>query len=239
MSFYDLDGESKLLRVEQLVAKDKDGTKQGEKVSMHSPGPVASGELLARSLDYPTKFTDLGGLNDSLFQDGFARGASAQRLPNGWDAHAGEVHGLFEMRAKARREGTDGRNPDLDNLYIGTFHITVAELRTCKLDGDDTARVRVYDAGKAADELHAEIIVDAAGLKKPQRKELRVRLMTLAQQRGLFVSPHLPPEDRYRAEGTLCELHWPALETAARLCGDATATSKNGDQIAVRSELNS
>ena len=41
MSFYDLDDKSKLLRVEQLVAKDKDGAKQVEKVSEHSPGPVA------------------------------------------------------------------------------------------------------------------------------------------------------------------------------------------------------
>lgn len=207
MSFYDLDGASKLPRVEQLVVKDKDGAKQTEKLSEHSPGPVADHELLARSLDYPTKFTDLGGLNDSLFQDAFAHGASAQRLLHGWDAHASDVHGRFEARAKARREGTDGRDPDPDNLYIGAFHMTATELRACKLDGDEAPRVRVYDAGDASDQLHAEIIVDATGLKKPQRKELRVRLMTLAQQRGLFVSPHLPAKDLGRAEGTQCELH--------------------------------
>lgn len=207
MSFYDLDGESKLPRVEQLVAKDKDGVMQTEKASEHSPGPVADHELLARSLDYPTKFTDLGGLNDSLFQDAFSHGASAQRLLNGWEAHASDVHGRFEVRAKARREGTDGRYPDPENLYIGAFHMTAAELRACKLDDDTAPRVRVYDAGDASDQLHAEIIVDATGLKKPQRKELRVRLMTLAQQRGLFVSPHLPAEDVGRAEGTQCELH--------------------------------
>lgn len=209
MSFYDLDGESKLSRVEQLVAKDEDGAKQMEKLSEHSPGPVADHELLARSLDYPTKFTNLGGLNDALFQDAFSRGASAQRLVQGWDAHATDVHGRFEMRAKARREGTDGRDPDPDNLYIGTFQMTAAELRACKLDDDTTPRVRVYDAGNASDQLHAEVIVDATGLKKPQRKELRVRLMTLAQKRGLFVSPHLPAEDLARAEGTQCKLHLP------------------------------
>lgn len=209
MSFYDLDGGSKLPRVEQLVAKDKEGAKQTEKVSEHSLGPVADHELLARSLDYPTKFTDLGGLNDSLFQDAFSHGASAQRLLNGWDAHASNVHGRFEARAKARREGTDGRDPDPENLYIGAFHMTAAELRACKLDNDTVPRVRVYDAGDALDQLHAEVIVDAAGLKKPQRKELRVRLMTLAQQRGLFVSPHLPAEDISRAEGTQCALHLP------------------------------
>lgn len=209
MSFYDLDGESKLLRVERLVAKDKDGAKQMEKVSEYSPGPVADHELLARSLDYPTKFTDQGGLNDSLFQDAFSHGASAQRLIHGWDAHASNVHGGFEVRAKARREGTDGRNPDPDNLYIGAFHMTAAELRACKLDDDQVPRVRVYDAGDASDQLHAEIIVDATSLKKPQRKELRVRLMTLAQQRGLFISPHLPAGDIDRAKGTQCELHFP------------------------------
>ncbi len=207
MSFYDLDPESKLSRVEQLVAKDKDGAKQTEKLSEHSPGPVADHELLARSLDYPTKFTDLGGLNDSLFQDAFAHGASAQRLVRGWATHASDVHGRFEARAKARREGTDDRDPDPENLYIGAFHMTAAELRACKLDGDEAPRVRVYDAGDASDQLHAEVIVDATGLKKPQRKELRVRLMTLAQQRGLFVSPYLPAADLGRAEGTQCKLH--------------------------------
>lgn len=209
MSFYDLDSESKLPRVDQLVAKDKDGAKQTEQVSEHSLGPVADHELLARSLEYPNKFTDLGGLNDSFFQDAFSHGASAQRLLDGWDAHASDVHGRFEARAKARREGTDGRNPDPENRYIGAFHMTAAELRACKLDDDTTSRVRVYDAGDASDRLHAEIIVDATGLKRPQRKELRVRLMTLAQQRGLFVSPHLPAEDLGRAEGTQCELHFP------------------------------
>lgn len=207
MSFYDLDGE--LPRVEQLVAKDKDGAKQMEQVSEHSPGPVGDHELLARSLEYPNKFDSNGGLNDSLFQDAFSHGASAQRLLHGWDAHESDVHARFEWRAKARREGSDGRPPAPENLYIGAFHMTVAELRACKLDGDETTRVRVYDAGEATDQLHAEIIVDATGLKKAQRKELRVRLMTLAQQRGLFVSPHLPAEERGRAEGTQCELHLP------------------------------
>ncbi len=209
MSFYDLDGESKLRRVEQFIAKDTDGSKQTEKVSEHSPGPVADDELLARSLDYPNKFTALGGLNEELFQDAFSHGASAQRLLNGWDADAVNVHGRFEARAKARREGTDGRDPDPDNLYIGAFHMTAGELRACKLDGDTAPRVRVYDAGDASDTLHAEVIVDGTGLNKPQRKELRVRLMTLAQQRGLFVSPHLPAQDLRRAEGTQCTLHLP------------------------------
>lgn len=209
MSFYDIDRGSKLSRVEQLVAKDKDGMKQTGKVSDHSPGPVADHELLARSLDYPNKFTDLGGLNDSLFQDAFSHGASAQRLIHGWDIHCTEVHNRFEMRAKARREGIDGRAPDPENLYVGAFHMTAAELRACKLDNDDTPRVRVYDAGNASDQLHAEIIVDATDLKKPQRKELRVRLMILAQQRGLFVSPHLPAEEVGRANGTQCTLHLP------------------------------
>lgn len=211
MSFFDLDGESKLSRVKQLVAKDQNGVLQMEKVSEHSPGPVTNDELLARSLDYPSKFTALGGLNEELFQDAFSHGASAQRLPRGWGAHAVDVHSRFEARAKARREGTDGRAPNPDNLYIGAFHIVAGDLRACKLDSETASRVRVYDAGDAADTLHAEVIVDETGLNKPQKKELRVRLMTLAMQRGLFVSPHLPEEAQSRAQETLCELHLPTV----------------------------
>jgi hypothetical protein len=209
MSFYDLDVDSKLKRVEQLVAKDKDGAKQTEKVSEHSNGPVADHELLVRSLDYPNKYSAQGGLNETLFQDAFTNGASAQRLIGGWDAHASDVHNRFEVRAKVRREGTDGRNPNPDNLYIGAFQMTAAELRACKLDGDTVSRVRVYDAGHVSDELHAEIFVDATDLTRVQSKELRLRLMNLAQQRGLFVSPHLAEEDHGRAHETQCELHWP------------------------------
>jgi len=207
MSFYDLDNESKLTRAQQLVAKDKDGAKQLEKVSEQSPGPVSDNELLARSLDYPNKFTATGGLDETLFQDAFTHGASAQRLIRGWEAHATEAHNRFEERAKARREGTDGREPNLINQYVGAFRMTAGELRACKLDRDTGPRVRVYDAGEASDELHAEIIVDDTGLNRPEKKELRVRLMIIAQQQGLFVSPYLGAGDLSRAEGTQCTLH--------------------------------
>ena len=106
MSFYDLDEESKLTRAQQLVAKDKDGAKQLEKVSEQSPGPVADNELLARSLDYPDKFTAAGGVDETLFQDAFTHGASAQRLIRGSEAQSADAHNRFEERAKARREGS-------------------------------------------------------------------------------------------------------------------------------------
>lgn len=207
MSFYELDKESTLTRAQQLVAKDEDGAKQRETVSDHSPGPVADGELLARSLDYPNKFTATGGVNETLFQDAFAHGASCQRLIRGWEAHATEVHNRFESRAKARREGTDGRAANANNQYVGAFCMTAGELRDCKLARDTGPRVRVYDAGNESDELHAEIIVDDTGLTRPEKKELRVRLMTIAQQQGLFVSPYLPAGDFERAEGTQCKLN--------------------------------
>lgn len=209
MSFYDIDKESAVARAQQLVAKDKDGTKQQQRVSHHSPGPVADEELLARSLDYPNKFTDTGGLNETLFQDAFTHGASAQRLIHGWDAHAPDVHNRFEGRARARREGTDGRPPNADNQYVGAFCMTAGELRACKLDRDKGARVRVYDAGDEEDQLHAEIIVDDTDLNRPEKKELRLRLMVVAQRKGLFVSPHLPADNFNRAEGTQCALNLP------------------------------
>lgn len=216
MSFYDFDKESKLKRVEQLVAKDKDGSKQCEKLSDHSPGPVLDEELLARSLEYPNKFDGSGGLNDSLFSDAFTHGASVQRLRPNWDSRSADVHTGFEHRAKVRREGTDGRTPAPDNLYIGAFQVTAAELRACRLENDIGPRVRVYDAGEANDELHAEIMVDTTGLAKDKRKELRLRLMNLAERRGLFVSPHLSQEERARAEGIQCELHLPPTPLDSR-----------------------
>lgn len=211
MSFYDLDEKSTLPRAEQLVNKDKDGNKQQERVSQYAPGPVDDKELLARSLEYPNKFVIAqDGLNDSLFQDAFSHGASAQRLPDGWEKHDADVHTRFETRAKARREGEDGKPANPEFSYIGTFHMTAGELRSFRLDGDDTARVRVYDAGNdPSDSLHAEVIADATGLQKQQRKVLRVRLMNLANQRGLYVSPFLDAEGQKRAESSQCHLNAP------------------------------
>jgi len=213
MSFYDLDASSTKSRAEQLVDKDKDGSKQRERVSTHAPSNVEDAELLARSLEYPSKFDAEGGLNDSLFQDAFTHGASAQRLPEGWEKDGADVHIRFEARAKARREGSGGKLASPNFTYVGTLHMTAGELRNCRLPGDedDTARVRVYDAGHdASDSLHADIIADASGLKRLQRHELRVRLMQLAEQRGLYVSPFLDSEGQAIAESSQCVLVQPS-----------------------------
>lgn len=205
MSFYDLDTSSTKTRAEQLVEKDADGGKQLEKVSKHSPGPVKDEELLARSLDYPSKFHAQGGLNDALFQDAYNHGASAQRLTQGWESHEFDVHLRFEARAETRRNGSSEKPPSPNFTYMGSLHMTAAELRSFRLDGDDKARVRVYDAGNdESDSLHADVIADTSGLKKQQKHELRVRLMKLAEQRGLHVSPYLDLEGQRRVETSQC-----------------------------------
>ena len=230
MSFYDLDASSKKSRAEQLVAKDKDGVKQRKKLSKHSPGPVEDGELLARSLEYPSKFHAQGGLNDALFQDAATHGASAQRLTKGWDSHEADVHSRFEARARARRGGSDGRPASLDFTYVGALHMTAGELRSFRLTAEDRARVRVYDAGDdESDPLHAEIIADASGWQKQQRHELRVRLMALAEQRGLHVSPYLDPEGLSRAESSQCLLVRPLV---ADKSAEAIATLPACDSVA-------
>ena len=221
MSFYDLDASSKKSRAEQLVEKDKNGAMQRAKVSKHSPGPVEDGELLARSLEYPSKFDAQGGLNDALFEDAFSHGASAQRLTKGWEIHEADVHSRFETRAKARRSGSGGKPASPDFTYVGALHLTAGELRSLRLDGDDSARVRVYDAGDdEPDPLHAEIIADASGLQKQQRHKLRVRLMALAEQRGLHVSPYLDPEGQRRAENSQCLLVQPSAKLLMKFLGE-------------------
>lgn len=222
MSFYDQDASSKKTRAEQLVEKDADGTKQLEKVSKHSPGPVQDEELLARSLEYPSKFHAQSGLNDAFFQDAFSHGASAQRLTNGWESHESDVHFRFEARAKARRDGSGGKPASPDFTYVGSLHMTAGELRSFRCNGDDKARIRVYDAGcDESDPLHAEIIADASGLQKQQRHELRVRLMAQAEQRGLHASPYLDLEGQRRAESSKCLLVPPSATFSMKSQEDA------------------
>jgi hypothetical protein len=210
MSFYEIDRTSNLSRVDQLLAKDPEGSKQFQKVSAFSPGPVADDELLVRSLEYPNKFDGSGGLSDALFEDAFKHGASAQRLVNGWDVHVADVHRGFEERAASKRAGDEKRRAVPDNLYIGSFHMTAYELRAIQMEVDIQPRVRVYDAGQLeTDSLHAEIVADGRGLARPLKHELRVRLMVLAQQRGLYVSPFLSEEGLGRALGCRCTLNYP------------------------------
>jgi hypothetical protein len=231
MGFYDLDASSGKTRAEQLVDKDKDGSMQQEKVSAHAPSPVGDPELLARSLEYPSKF-HASGLNDAFFADAFTHGASVQRLLNGWDTCEVDVHTRFEARARARRSGSDGKPPSSDFTYVGSFHVTAEELRSCRFDGDaeNTPRVRVYDAGHhATDSLHADVVADAdcPGSKreqKEQRHKLRVRLMKLAEERGLFVSPFLTDDEKSKAEMTQMQLNQ-SSEAVKAACGHQIAQS--------------
>lgn len=210
MSFFDIDETSRLDRVAQLVAKDPSGVMQSTQVSPHASGPVGAQELLARSLEYPNKFDASGGLNDSFFADAFKFGASAQRLLNGWDVHATDVHQRFEARAATRRRGDAIRKAAPDNLYVGSFHMTAAELRTFQIESETRQRVRVYDAALVeTDPLHAEILADGSDLKKHLKHEMRVRLMALAELRGLYVSPFLSEAGLSRARNIGCNLNYP------------------------------
>ncbi|MDP2392922.1 MAG: hypothetical protein Q8M21_06680 [Methylococcaceae bacterium] len=209
MSFYDIDENSKICRASQLLAKDLDGAKQFEKVSTYAPGPVGEDEMLARSLEYPDKFNPSGGLNDSFFGDAFTHGASVQRLIEGWDVMASGVHNAFEERAASKRQGSERRTPKLDNIYIGSFHMTAGELRAVQLEMEGRRRVRVYDAGMdESDPNHAEILANGEGLEKVLKHKFRVMLMVLAQKRGLYISPFLSEEGHGRARESGCNLNY-------------------------------
>lgn len=188
-------------RVEHVIAIDPEGECQKHRVSECSPGPVADDEVIARSIDFPLRQDPITGINDSLFQDAFTMGASTQRVLGEWSEVGRAVHDRYEARASRRRTGEDGRLANNEWRYIGAVHVTARELRELQLEDAPRkmGRVRVYDAGHTAnDSLHADVMVDASDLTgelKAQRKLLRVKLMTVACRRGLFLSPHLPAND--------------------------------------------
>ena len=83
--------------------------------------------------------------------------------------------------------------------------MTAGELRNIKLDNHERAPVRVYDAGiEESDPLHAEIVADGSSMQKIQRHMLRVRLMKLAEKRGLHISPYLDEKGLHIAQGCNC-----------------------------------
>jgi hypothetical protein len=190
-------------RVQHFITNDSDGSCQSCKISAHSPGAVTNGELLARSIDFPLrKEPSTGGLNETLFQDAFHCGASAQRIPGDWVQDGQAIHDRYERRANNRRLGADGRDASPEWLYIGAVHVTANELRELQLETFRKCRVRVYDAAHTLDDpLHADVMVDASDIAseskshKQQRKLLRVMLMNAAYKRGLFVSPHIASDD--------------------------------------------
>jgi len=215
MCFLNHDSDDTKKRAQQLVDKDPNGDLQEQKVSAFSPGPVLNDEVLARSVEYPAKWASPAGINETLFQDGYGAGASAQRLIGGWTLCKESVHQRFEKRAEARRSGSDGRVANLDFVYIGAVHIQVGALRACQLPGDEVKRVRVYDAGtELEDPYHADVILNVADLSKAQKKELRLRLMTLATKDGLYVSPFLSGEEMERAMRSEVKINLPTCEQA-------------------------
>ena len=185
----------------RLVA-NQDGECQGHKVSPHSPGCVSDGEVVVRSIDFPAREDIAGGINESLFQDAFTVGASVQRLAGTWEDSRGAIHQRFEARAVGRREGQDGRPANPDWKYVACTQIPVSALRAVQLDeAPKVARIRAYDAADRPDDpLHADVIADDAGLDRRLRKLLRVKLMTLATSRGIYLSPFLPHDDPARTK---------------------------------------
>lgn len=186
-------------RVQYFIQCDPEGHYQESKISEHSPCSVNNDELLARSIDFPLREDPEAGLNDSLFQDAFTFGASIQRILGDWAQGGQSIHDRYEERAHSRRLGGDGRAPNAEWRYIGVVHVTANELRELQVSAVRKGRVRVYDAAHTTDDpLHADVMVDASDLTgdlKPLRKLLRVMLMNVACRRGLFVSPHLAPDD--------------------------------------------
>jgi len=64
----------------------------------------------------------------------------------------------------------------------------------------ENTRTRVYDTGKEGDDLHADIVADTRAFatsgmtdkqQKVARKLVRLKLLKLAEARGLHASPYL------------------------------------------------
>lgn len=186
-------------RVKHFVECDPSGDCQKHQLSPFGPGPVGDDEFLARSVDFPLRDDYEGGLNDSLFQDAFSVGASVQRV-HAWSTQANDIHARYEQRASRRRSGGDGRAGNPEWRYIGAVHVLASELRQIKLpDAAGKSGVRVYDtAPSQSDSLHADVMVDVSQIQnniKQGRKLLRVMLLTAAYKRGVFLSPHVSPDD--------------------------------------------
>ncbi|MDD2742245.1 MAG: hypothetical protein PHV02_08220 [Rhodocyclaceae bacterium] len=202
MNFYDdIEGTKDL--VPKLFAKDPDGSLQRTQVSELAPSPVSDEELLTRSLEYPSRFTPNGELNESFFEHLYTSGTSVQRLVYGWDYHSQDVHDRFEKRAYIKRND----KPIQEHVYVGALQASAGELRNFAVDDESIKRVRVYDHAREDDILHAEVIADIRNLNKIGRKKFRIQLMCLFLERGLWVSPFLAQENQYLLSNCGCNLH--------------------------------
>ncbi len=190
-------------RVEACVELDPDGACQRYSVCLkHSPGPVLDSEGLARWVFTPphVKKPLPGEFCDSFFEEIFSTGLSIQRLHCKWSRASKEVHELGQAQVK------DDGKPDANGFvrpkrtYLGAIQFSTSELRNLKAVVDDaTTELHVYDTGLPANRKHAEVMARAHGgtnkKLKASRQQMRVRLMVLANQSGIYKSPFLEEND--------------------------------------------
>lgn len=183
-------------KVDHILKNDSGGECENISVSQHSMGAVTNDEVIARAIVFPHMFSKSEplGLNETIFDDVFNKGGSAQRLiPLGEKEQVNQIHDIQERNAKNRREDT--AKPQKDRRYIGLVRLLVSELRSIQLfDLVRNNRVRVYDTASESDVNHVDIVVDnrdLIGEHKAKKKLIKVMLLALSEKRGLEVSPFL------------------------------------------------
>ena len=178
-------------RVDYAITVDPSGACQSVRVGEHSPGPVANDEYLARFVFAPTHLSkspplDTAPIDESVVEELFSHGVSVTRVHQLVDAALIELHEKGEAMAAARRDGSDGRNPDPGRRYVGLLCPLAGVIRRASIDAVPH-RVRVYDTSKGATFTHhAEIMGNKSGLDKEKRKALRVAVYMIAMQAGLL-----------------------------------------------------
>jgi hypothetical protein len=134
----------------------------------------------------PSHTPDGREIDESLFADVSDKGASVQRMGAAEEATVLALHGRGHLVANSpnitRGANYQGRQRD----YLGFVQLCTGEVRGIFRD-DFPAAVRVYDTSRGPDDaLHGDIICNSSLLTKIKRKAVRVALLQIARDGGLF-----------------------------------------------------
>lgn len=145
---------------------------EGQRVSKHSPSPVAGREVLTRFIFSPMHLDRKGKkVKPSLFEQVHSSGCSVQRDSLASDAELISFVDSFLALDPARQ-------------WMGSLEASCDSIRSIFVDGISTRTLCVFDTGELENNAHAELF-SATIFDEADRSELRYELWKIFNSKAL------------------------------------------------------
>jgi hypothetical protein len=149
---------------EQLTKDSPNCECENQPVSLFSPGKIADGEVLCRSIYSPIHVDkETGCIVEAAFSDVKDKGLSVDRL---------SYIAAKDLSKKGEKKAEDDRAKGKNREYLGVVKANSVDIRKI-LSADKKRSFCVYDTAKANDRSHADVCQVLSGGKLQQKQARR------------------------------------------------------------------